>query len=63
MAFLCCATVGVKVISSGVEEVSSETVVGVEKDTVGVVVELCRDILNEELELPDGVCAALGTLE
>ena len=63
MEFLCCASVGVKVISGGVEEVSSETIVGVEKDTVGVVVELGGDILDEELDLVDGVCAALGSLE
>ena len=36
---------------------------GVEEDSVGVVVELGRDILNEELNLVDGTSVALSTLE
>ena len=36
---------------------------GVEEDSVGVVVVLGRDILNEELDLVDGTSVALGTLE
>jgi hypothetical protein len=37
--------------------------VGVEEDSVGVVVELGGDILDEELDLVDGTSVALGTLE
>jgi hypothetical protein len=37
--------------------------VGVEEDSVGVVVELGRDVLHEELDLVDGVGVALLSLE
>jgi hypothetical protein len=55
--------VRVKVVSWGVEEVSTKTIVSVEEDSVGIVVELSGNILNEELKLVDGVGVALGTLE
>jgi len=55
--------VRVKVVSRGVEEVSTKTIVSVEEDSVGIVVELSRNILNEELELVDGIGVALSTLE
>ena len=43
--------------------VENETVMGVEEDSVGVVVELGGDILDEELNLVDGVGVALLSLE
>lgn len=36
---------------------------GVEEDLVGVVVELGGDILDQELDLVDGVSVGLGSLE
>lgn len=55
--------VGVEVVGGGVEEVGTETVVGVEEDLVGVGVELGGDVLNEEGNLVDGVGVALLALE
>ena len=43
------------------EEASTETLVGVQEDSVDVVVELSGDILGEELDLVDHV-TALGSL-
>ena len=43
------------------EEVGSESLVGVEEDSVDVVVELGAHVLGQELDLPDHV-SALGSL-
>lgn len=53
--------VGVKISWSLGEEVGTETLVGVEEDSVDVVVELGGNILGEELNLVDQI-TTLGSL-
>lgn len=52
-----------EVVSLDVEEVGSKAVLGVEQDSVGVVVQLGGGVLDEELHLEDVLALGGGALE